>query len=352
MVNYYSVGEPQYLMILNKLSDKIKERGFSTNDRTGVGTCKIFGEQMRFDLSVGFPLFTHKQVFMRGIFEELMWFLRGQTNIKYLVRKGVNIWNEWAYKAYEEAQICSGNDDYLNERGFIDMIKSNDSFADTWGDIGKAYGYQWRNFGETTTKDFIEEVVNPITGEVKEIPAIIKKGFDQIEWLLNEIKTNPDSRRLIVTGWNPHDVDKVALPPCHTLFQFFTEELTDREKEVWALNNPDSDFIPERKLSCQLYQRSADILLGVPFNIASYSLLTHLIAQQCGMAVGEFIWSGGDIHVYSNQEDGLNTILKRKIYELPKIKINKRDSLYHYEWSDIELLDYKYGEAVPMPVAV
>lgn len=320
--------EVQYLNLVTDLYYKIKRKGFTVDDRTGVGTQKIFGAQMRFDLSTKFPLFTHKQVFMRGIFEELMWFLRGDTNIKTLVKKDVKIWNEWRYKAYINetfkehhekgwAYICPTMDN------FIEMIKTDEDFAEKWGDIGKGYGFQWRKFGATncTYTDYEGELRKYCLG-----------GFDQIEWVINEIKNNPNSRRLIVSGWNPHDVDKVDLPPCHTLFQFFVEDGV---------------------LSCQLYQRSADILLGVPFNIASYALLTHLVALECGLEVGEFIWTGGDIHVYRNQFDGLEEIaLNRRALPAPTINIRKCQSIYDYKWEDIEIVGYNHLGKVSMPVAV
>lgn len=320
-----NTGELQYLELLDEMREGIISEGFPNKDRTGVCTYSVFGRQIRFNLQEGFPLFTHKQVFMRGIFEELLWFLRGDTNIKTLVEKGVHIWSDWRYKEYYEDYMssCSVGEisNVLSMGEFEKEIVDNKDFAEEWGDIGKGYGYQWRNFGEL--------VLNEGCGN-EELLAL--SGFDQIEWVINEIKTNPASRRLIVSGWNPHDVADVDLPPCHTLFQL---------------------FVKNGKLSCQLYQRSADLLLGVPFNIASYALLTHLVALECGLDVGEFVWVGGDIHVYSNQMDGLNEILDNRFaLNQPKIKINKVDSIYDYQWSDIEILDYNHLGKVKMPVAV
>ncbi|AHY26643.1 putative thymidylate synthase [Acinetobacter phage vB_AbaM_Acibel004] len=334
----FNFQENQYLDVLKKLDYQIELNkirggtGYDVDDRTGVGTQNTFGVQMRFDLRYGFPLFTHKQVFMRGIFEELMWFLRGETNIKTLVEKNVKIWNEWRYKAYinetfkepiSKGHCCA----FPTMEHFIEKIKTDEEFAEKWGSIGKGYGYQWRKFGEVVNyKDY--GIANPFLPEGHKIVT----GFDQIEWVINEIKTNPTSRRLIVSGWNPHDVADVDLPPCHTLFQF---------------------FVKDGKLSCQLYQRSADLLLGVPFNIASYALLTHLVALECGLNVGEFVWVGGDCHIYSNQEHGLKEIVNNRIaFEAPSIKINKRDSIYDYTWEDIEIVGYKHQGKVEMPVAV
>lgn len=321
--------EQQYLNLLEGMLKLINENGFDRNDRTGVGTKSIFGHQMRFDLSKSFPLFTHKSVFMRGIFEELMWFLRGDTNIQTLLMKDVHIWTEWRYKDYVNDFISkpeNASRNHYTMKEFEQMIVGSSRFAANWGNIGKGYGFQWRRFGEQeieyTTSDGVEEYID----------RKVAKGFDQIEWVINEIKTNPTSRRLIVSGWNPNDVADVDLPPCHTLFQF---------------------FVQNGKLSCQLYQRSADLLLGVPFNIASYALLTHLIALECGLDVGEFVWTCGDAHIYSNQLEGLKEIVyNRTALQPPQILINKRDSIYDYQWEDIEILDYKNLGKVKMPVAV
>ncbi|WAX22593.1 hypothetical protein [Acinetobacter phage vB_AbaP_HB01] len=318
--------EVQYLNLLKDLYQKIQEKGFQTNDRTGVGTCKLFGAQMRFDLEKGFPLFTHKRVFMRGIFEELMWFLNGETNIRMLLQRGVHIWTEWRYKDYCEFQDSYGMPKFTMEE-FEQEIIDSQAFANQFGDIGKGYGHQWRNFGEIQD----EAISVDYFGE-RTVPYY-REGIDQIEWVINEIKTNPNSRRLIVSGWNPQEVDQVDLPPCHTLFQFFVED---------------------GKLSCQLYQRSADILLGVPFNIASYALLTHLIAAECGLGVGEFIWTGGDIHVYSNQLDGLKEIVDNRYARIaPKFKLRRvRKDICQYQWQDIIIEDYYPMPKVEMPVAV
>ena len=318
--------EVQYLELLDDLYNKIKNKGFQTNDRTGVGTCKLFGAQMRFDLEKGFPLFTHKRVFMRGIFEELMWFLNGDTNIRTLLIRGVHIWTEWRYKEYCRYQDYHGVPKFTMEE-FEEEIVNSQAFAAQFGDIGKGYGHQWRNFGEVN-----DEAIEVNRFGQTSVP-FYREGIDQIAWVINEIKTNPNSRRLIVSGWNPQEVDDVDLPPCHTLFQFFVED---------------------GKLSCQLYQRSADILLGVPFNIASYALLTHLVAAECGLGVGEFIWTGGDIHVYSNQLEGLEEIIHNRFArKAPTFKLRRvRKDICQYQWQDIIIDGYDPLPKVEMPVAV
>lgn len=325
-------GENAYLDLVAEIYEMIDTKGFDNIDRTGVGTQGVFARQLRFDLAKEFPLFTHKKVFMRGIFEELMWFLRGDTNIKTLLEKNVHIWTEWRYKDYINTTFKETIENgwcgaFPTMQWFEQQILNDPEFARKWGDIGKGYGYQWRNFGEQE----VDTIAHNSRGDECSVTAGFD-GFDQIKWVINEIKTNPSSRRLIVSGWNPHDVAQVDLPPCHTLFQF---------------------FVRDGKLSCQLYQRSADLLLGVPFNIASYALLTHLVALECGLEVGEFVWVGGDIHIYSNQIEGLDEIMTRGITRLrPQIEIKKRDSIFDYEWSDINIKNYDPYDKVSMPVAV
>ncbi len=283
--------EQQYLDLLTKLLDAPFK-----GDRTGTGTHSIFGHQMRFDLAQGFPLLTTKKVHFKSVIAELLWFLSGSTNNNDLRAMGCTIWDEWSKED---------------------------------GSLGAIYGKQWRNFGggiiETDHYD----------GETKRYLEQDIPGFDQISWVINEIKTNPDSRRLLVSAWNPQDHcvnGKAALPPCHTLFQF---------------------FVQDGELSCQLYQRSCDTFLGLPFNIASYALLTHLIAQECGLAVGEFIWTGGDVHLYSNHVDQAKEQLTRKPYPFPKLDLLYEDkSVFEIESNDIGLLAYNYHPAIKAPVAV
>ncbi|MGD9153239.1 MAG: thymidylate synthase [Gammaproteobacteria bacterium] len=262
----------QYLELLRYIRDNGNER----HDRTGVGTIGIFGYQMRFDLTKSFPLVTTKKLHLKSIIYELLWFLRGDTNIKYLNDNGVTIWDEW---------------------------------ADEHGDLGPVYGAQWRNWK---------------TAEGKSI--------DQISKVIEQIKHDPFARRIIVSAWNVGELDKMVLPPCHLLFQF---------------------YVANGKLSCQLYQRSADAFLGVPFNIASYSLLTHMIAQQCDLQPGEFIWTGGDTHIYTNHLDQIELQLSRKPYPLPKLIIKRKsDSIFDYQYEDFEFVDYRAHPHIKAEIAV
>jgi len=285
--------------------------GVRKDDRTGTGTLSIFGYQMRFDLKEGFPLLTTKKVYHRGITHELLWFLKGDTNIKYLVDRNVKIWNEWPYEGYKVSVEFKG--ETLDE--FVEKIKEDDAFAQKWGDLGPVYGKQWIRW---TGKDGEE--------------------INQIKNVIEEIKKNPNSRRLIVSGWNVADIQELihgkssAPPLCHTIFQFY------------VLNG---------RLSCQLYQRSADVFLGVPFNIASYSLLTHMIAQECGLEVGEFIHTFGDVHLYLNHMDQALTQLEREPRSLPQLKINPAvKSVFDFTFEDIEVLNYDPHPAIKASIAV
>ncbi len=254
----------------------VRDHGTTKTDRTGTGTVSVFGYQMRFDLNQGFPLVTTKKLHLKSIVHELIWFLQGSTNIRYLKENGVSIWDEW---------------------------------ADENGDLGPVYGSQWRSW-----------------------PTPDGQHIDQIQQLLDQIKYNPDSRRLIVSAWNVADIPQMKLPPCHALFQF---------------------YVADGKLSCQLYQRSADIFLGVPFNIASYALLTHMVAQQCGLGVGDFIWTGGDCHLYSNHMEQVELQLSRDTLPLPQLVIKRQaESLFDYQFDDFEFRDYQFHPAIKAPVAV
>jgi thymidylate synthase len=262
----------QYLDLMRDILDN----GTSKTDRTGTGTLSVFGRQLRFNLQDGFPLVTTKKLHLRSIIIELLWFLRGDTNIKYLHDHNVTIWDEW---------------------------------ADAHGDLGPVYGHQWRSW-----------------------PAPDGTTIDQISKLMDQLREKPDSRRHIVTAWNPAEVDKMALPPCHALFQF---------------------YVADGKLSCQLYQRSADYFLGVPFNIASYSLLTHMVAQQCGLLPGEFVWTGGDVHLYTNHIDQANLQLSRQPYPLPQLVIRRKPaSIFEYQYEDFEIVNYQAHPAIKAPIAV
>ncbi len=297
---------------LDLLQD-VYDNGVGKDDRTGTGTRSVFGRQIRCDLSDGFPLLTTKKVFLRGIIHELLWFVRGDTNIKYLVDNKVGIWNEWPYQNYlnknGQGDLVKHSEQWLEGlETFIENIRADDAFAKQWGELGPVYGKQWRDFS----------------------------GIDQISWVINEIKTNPTSRRLIVSAWNPAEIEEMAkagLPPCHTLFQFYVSH--------------------DNKLSCQLYQRSADLFLGVPFNIASYALLTMMVAQVCDLELGEFVHAFGDVHIYNNHEEQVLEQLSRSPSALPTIKINPSvKSLFDFTFDDFELQDYVAQSSIKAPVAV
>jgi thymidylate synthase len=262
----------QYLDLMKD----ILENGSRKTDRTGTGTISVFGRQLRFDLSEGFPLVTTKKLHLRSIIYELLWFLNGDTNIKYLKDNGVSIWDEW---------------------------------ADENGELGPVYGHQWRSW-----------------------PSPDGRSIDQITQVIEQIKKKPDSRRHIVTAWNPSDVDKMALPPCHALFQF---------------------YVADGRLSCQLYQRSADYFLGVPFNIASYALLTEMFAQQCDLLPGEFVWTGGDVHLYANHIEQAKLQLTREPLPLPKLQLKRKpSSVFEFRFEDFEILNYQAHPSIKAPIAV
>jgi thymidylate synthase len=258
------------------LMKEVLAKGVQKSDRTGTGTISVFGHQMRFNLADGFPMVTTKKLHLKSIIYELLWFLKGSTNNNWLKERGVSIWNEWAAPD---------------------------------GELGPIYGYQWRSW-----------------------PAPNGKHIDQISEVIETIKKNPDSRRIIVSAWNVADIPRMALAPCHAFFQF---------------------YVADGKLSCQLYQRSADIFLGVPFNIASYALLTHMVAQQCNLEVGDFIWTGGDCHLYSNHLEQVDLQLSRDFFPLPKLNIlRKPDSIFDYEFEDFEIAGYESHPHIKAPVAI
>lgn len=286
------------------LCKKVLECGHYKNDRTKTGTISYFGAQMRFDLSEGFPLLTTKRVHLKSIIYELLWFIKGDTNIKYLVDHDVRIWNEWPFEKYRNSS------NYQNEtiEEFVEKIKNDNIFAQKYGDLGPVYGKQWRHFGNDD--DFV----------------------DQLKQVIEEIKKNPDSRRLIVCAWNPLEVSQMALPPCHSLFQF---------------------YVNDGKLSCMLYQRSADLFLGVPFNIASYALLTMMVAKVCHLEVGEFIHTLGDAHLYSNHLEQIHRQLTRTPRKLPKMMIHRNtDNIEDFVFEDFELVDYNPYKGIKGKVAV
>jgi thymidylate synthase len=299
--------------------EHIIKNGAVKTDRTGTGTRSVLGYQMRFNLSDGFPLLTTKKVPIKSIIHELLWFMRGDTNLKYLADNNVHIWDEWPYKAFlirNKLKVPKTNSEEWNTgiREFIEKIKNDDNFAKDYGNLGPIYGYQWRSW-----------------------PTPNGKHIDQLAGIIEEIKKNPDSRRLIISAWNVADLDEMAkagLPPCHCLFQF---------------------YVANGKLSCQLYQRSCDTFLGVPFNIASYALFTMIIAQICELEPGEFVWTGGDVHLYSNHLEQVKLQLSRRndIRPLPKMKINpKKMKLEDFTIEDFELLGYNPHEGIKAPIAV
>ena len=285
----------QYLDLLRKVYDEGTIRG----DRTGTGTRSIFGHQMRFDLNESFPLLTTKKVHLRAIIHELLWFLRGDTNIKYLQDNNVTIWDEW---------------------------------ADAKGNLGPVYGSQWRSWATYQVLNYDEVVDHDDKAKTFFNAKVRYTPIDQIKNVVESIRNNPESRRHIVTAWNPAKVDEMALPPCHVLFQF---------------------YVANGKLSCQLYQRSADTFLGVPFNIASYAMLTMMIAQQTDLEPGEFIWTGGDCHLYQNHLTQAELQLSRMPMEVkPQLIIKKAPSIFDYKFEDFTLINYVSHAAIPAPIAV
>lgn len=282
------------------LCNYILNNGVKKDDRTETGTISVFGYQMRFNLGEGFPLLTTKKVHLKSIIHELLWFISGSTNIKYLVDNDVRIWNDWPYDLYKKSPDFQG--ETIEE--FAAKIKESDEFAKKYGNLGPVYGKQWRDFN----------------------------GVDQLSNLIEQIKTNPNSRRLIISAWNPAEVDKMALPPCHSFMQF---------------------YVAEGKLSCQLYQRSADVFLGVPFNIASYALFTMMIAQVCGLEPGDFVHTLGDAHIYLNHLDQVNKQIKRSLRPLPKMVINPNvKSIFDFKYEDFTLLNYNPHSGIKGKVAV
>jgi len=282
------------------LVEHVFNNGHRKDDRTNTGTISTFGYQMRFDLKEGFPLLTTKKVFYKAIIYELLWFIKGDTNIKYLVDHGVKIWNEWPYENFKKHSSYQG--ETLEE--YVDKIKTDANFAREHGDLGPVYGAQWRNFN----------------------------GVDQLAQVINLIKHQPESRRMILSAWNPAEINNMALPPCHTLIQF---------------------YVSNQKLSLQLYQRSGDIFLGIPFNIASYALLLEMVAQVTNLEVGEFVHTIGDAHIYINHIDQLKLQLKREIRPLPTLKLNPNiKDLEDFTFEDIEIIGYDPHPPIKGVVAV
>jgi thymidylate synthase len=295
------------------LMQHILDQGTLKENRTGINTISVFGYQMRFDLQEGFPLVTTKKVHLKSIIHELLWFLDGDTNIRYLVQNGVNIWNEWPFQNYLQENGLADKLPKYSEAwkeelaAFKAQIIEQEDFAKKWGELGPVYGRQWRNF----------------------------EGVDQMRQLVEDLKKNPNSRRHIISAWNPKDIPVMAksgLPPCHTLFQF---------------------YVADNKLSCQLYQRSADVFLGVPFNIASYALLTMMVAQVCDLELGDFVHTFGDAHLYENHLDQTKEQLSRDYRALPQMKINPNvKDLFAFKYEDFQLENYDPHPAIRAQVAV
>ncbi|MFM8564959.1 MAG: thymidylate synthase [Bacteroidota bacterium] len=288
----------------HELMDRVLREGADKSDRTGTGTRSVFGHQMRFDLADGFPMVTTKKLHLKSILHELIWFISGDTNIRYLCQNGVRIWDDWPFATYSKSADYDG----IGMKEFAARIAADAEFAAKWGNLGPVYGYQWR---------FWPGPNGPV---------------DQLREVLEGIRRNPDGRRHIVSAWNPGYIDQMALPPCHAFFQF---------------------YVVDGKLSCQLYQRSADIFLGVPFNIASYALLIHMMAQDLGLGVGDFVHTLGDAHIYSNHLEQVQLQLSREPRALPTLKLNPSvKSLFDFRYDDVELVGYDPHPHIPAPVAV
>ncbi len=400
------------------LMTEVFAKGTPKKDRTGTGTLSIFGHQMRFNLQEGFPLVTTKRCHLRSIIHELLWFLKGDTNIQYLKDNGVTIWDEWCLAEDEvvnkplvkseraklavEGEYCKedllqlikkldkmgpvAGQQYLDEMG---VPKTLPSIMRRAGDLGPVYGKQWRawqhheiiaaddkeGLDNATSKggEWIAGGDDLMNGDTT--PYVYRFETDQIAKVMDQLKNDPDNRRIIVSAWNVADLDDMALAPCHAFFQFYTREMSLDERVQWAEENDNelwSDYIhatfvdentrlgwldkagvPTRKLSCQLYQRSCDIFLGLPFNIASYALLIHMFAQQANMVVGDFVWTGGDVHLYSNHLEQARTQLGRTPRALPKLIIKRKpDSIFDYKFEDFDIEGYDPHPAIKAPVAI
>lgn len=291
----------QYHDLLQRILDEGAQKG----DRTGTGTLSVFGHQMRFDLSEGFPLITTKKLHLKSIIHELLWFLTGDTNIQYLAQNKVRIWDDWPYAHYKDSDEFAGED----IREFAERVANDDAFAQKWGKLGPVYGYQWRSW-----------------------PSADGGHIDQIKQVMNMLENNPNSRRMIVCAWNVGQIEQMALPPCHCMFQF---------------------YVADGKLSCQLYQRSADTFLGVPFNIASYALLTHMMAQVLGLEAGDFVHTFGDVHLYLNHIDQAQEQITRDFRPLPQLKMNPEvKSLFDFKYEDFEILGYDPHPHIKAAVSV
>ena len=372
--------DTEYFRIVND----ILTNGRLKKNRTGVDTIGIFGAQAKYNVDLNaFPLLTTKKVHWPAIVHELLWFISGDTNIKYLVDNNVRIWNEWAYKKYSdwwenrakfytspenmEREIPAAQENKLTQEEFVDKIKFDESFANRWGELGEGtYGGMWRSFPfYTMDHEFVGS--STVTGQGSE--SWVFGQVDQLQKVIDKLKTNPDDRRMIVSAWHPYWVDHCALPPCHCLFHFHTEELTLEERieilqkqvgpvnlpkfEMWIIQKLNEENIPHRRLNCLLYQRSNDFFLGVPFNIASYSLLTAMIAHVTNMVPGTFTHSHGDAHIYVNHLDQIKLQMSREPKALPSLWLNPDvKSLFDFKFDDIKLLNYDPHPAIKAEVAV
>lgn len=363
--------DKQYL----ELVSKIINTGFKKSDRTGTGTISIFSHELRFDLREGFPLLTSKKVFTKAVIHELIWFLRGDTNIKYLIDNGVHIWDGDAYKFYEKntpnRHVSGSESDPMNQfmswkgendplsgypilerltkEEFINRIKTDDNFAKKWGDLGPIYGKQWRRWGGLK----VEKTSGP--GLVEPYIRYVPTEIDQIKNIVNRLKTDPDSRRLIVSAWNLGEMEEMVLPPCHNFFQCWTREMSLEERsEFLGKIDPidlthrklDSLRIPDRYISMKVNIRSNDIFLGNPFNIASYAILLHLLAKEVNMAPLELIISIGDAHIYQNHIDACKIQLQNETYPLPKLELNPNCSIFNLEYEDIKIVGYQSAPSI------
>ena len=345
--------DKQYQALLQDILDN----GIEKKDRTGTGTLSVFGRQIRHKMSEGFPLLTTKKMAWKTMVTELLWFLRGDTNIKYLVDNGCHIWDGDAYKNYQKTMTeWFGNESQLTKEQFIDKIKTNNEFAEKWGELGPIYGKQWRNWESVDTSQYWQEDWS-------------SKDTDQIQNLINELKTNPDSRRLMVSAWNVGELDKMILPPCHYGFQVYTRELSHDERfeiyknsniggrvlqnHITAINFKQFHFdeanIPTRAISLMWNQRSVDTFLGLPFNIASYGLLLMLIADEVGMIADELIGNLGDVHLYSNHIEQAKEQIGRISYELPTVYV--RDGIESFMPGDIILENYQSHPPIKAPLS-
>lgn len=364
-------ADKQYL----ELVSKIINTGFKKSDRTGTGTISIFSHELRFDLREGFPLLTSKKVFTKAVIHELIWFLRGDTNIKYLIDNGVHIWDGDAYKFYEKntpnRHVSGSGSDPMNQfmswkgendplsgypilerltkEEFINRIKTDDNFAKKWGDLGPIYGKQWRRWGglkveKTSGSGLVEPYLRYVPTEV-----------DQIKNIVNGLKTDPDSRRLIVSAWNLGEMEEMVLPPCHNFFQCWTRKMSLEERSEFlgkidpidlTYRKLDSLRTPDRYISMKVNIRSNDIFLGNPFNIASYAILLHLLAKEVNMAPLELVISIGDAHIYQNHIDACKIQLQNETYPLPKLELNPNCSIFNLEYEDIKIVGYQSAPSI------